>query len=187
MLCHPNIQRRHPNVCGHPSMHGDIQTYGDLQTYGSIQTYGGCPNIQGAYTPVPTQHKESTLCQTNGVSICSPFIWIPHMFGCPLYVWMPPVCLDAPMCMRECKCMGASKHMGCPNIQGNPNIWGCPNIWGGIQTYRWASKHMGSIQKYRGNPNIWGPSKHTGGIPACLSFPRSGYRYFFQASFEIVS
>ena len=34
--------------------------------------------------PVHKQHKESMLCQTMGVSIC------PHMFDCPLYVWMPP-------------------------------------------------------------------------------------------------
>ena len=59
--------------------------------------------------PVLTQHKESMLCQTKGLSICLPYIWMPHMFGCPtcmfgcphifgcaLYVQMPPVCFDAP-------------------------------------------------------------------------------------------
>ena len=44
--------------------------------------------------PVHTQHKESMLCQTKGVSICP-------------YIQMSPVCLDATMfgytpCMFEC-------------------------------------------------------------------------------------
>ena len=96
---HPNIWGviKHMGASkhmGHQTYRG-IQTYGVSkhlgaskhvggdQTYGGIQTYGGCPNIQGGYTPVPTQHKESTLCQTNG-----PYAPIdlgaPHMFGCPL-------------------------------------------------------------------------------------------------------
>ena len=36
--------------------------------------------------PVHTQHKESMLCHTKGVSIC------PHTFGCPS-------CLDTPICL----------------------------------------------------------------------------------------
>ena len=44
---------------------------------------------------VHIQYKESMLCQTKGVTICPPYIWMPP------YVWMPPVCLDAP-CMFGC-------------------------------------------------------------------------------------
>ena len=53
--------------------------------------------------PVHTQHKESMLCQTKGVSICpihlyAPicldalwYVWMPSgMFGCPLHAWIPP-------------------------------------------------------------------------------------------------
>ena len=46
--------------------------------------------------PVHTQHKESMLCQTKGVSICPHTFGYPHMFGCPLYVQMAPICLDTP-------------------------------------------------------------------------------------------
>ena len=108
---HPNIWGKSKHM-GHPNIWG-VQTYRGIQTYRGcsnihvgIHICGGCPNIQGAYTSVPTEHKESMFCQTNGVSIC------PHTFGCPPYVWMPPMCLDAPKCMGTCKCMGASKHMG---------------------------------------------------------------------------
>ena len=75
---------------------------------------------------VHTNHKESMLCHTKGVSICThtlgcplyismpPYVWIPpvcvqasHMFGPPLYVWMPPVCLNTLMyvwVMFGCPC-----------------------------------------------------------------------------------
>ena len=36
--------------------------------------------------PVHTQHKESMLCQTKGVSICH------HIFGCPHMFEYLPVC-----------------------------------------------------------------------------------------------
>ena len=57
--------------------------------------------------PVQTQHKESMLCQTKGVSICPIHLYAPCMFRMPQYVWrhllyvgMPPICLDmAPVCL----------------------------------------------------------------------------------------
>ena len=67
----------------------------------------GCP-------PVHTQHKESMLCHTKGVSICPHTFGCPCMFGCqicvdtllyvwkhPKYVWMPPVCLDTLLCLDD--------------------------------------------------------------------------------------
>ena len=77
---HPNIwgcvqtYRRHPNIWGSPNIWGHTNM-GDVQTY------------REEYTPIPTQHKESTPSQTNEVSIC------PHMFECS------PVYLDAPICL----------------------------------------------------------------------------------------
>ena len=65
--------------------------------------------------PVHTQHKESMLCQTKGCQyvpihldapyvwmhllyvLMSSYVWTPPTFGCPFYVWMPPVCLDTPI------------------------------------------------------------------------------------------
>ena len=50
--------------------------------------------------PIHTQHEESMLCHTKGVSLC------PHTFGCPPvcldapYVWTLPICLDAPICLN---------------------------------------------------------------------------------------
>ena len=62
---------------------------------------------------VHIQHKESTLCQTEGVSICTPYIWM------PLYVWTPPICLDGSQTygcphtihLAASKHTGAAKHM----------------------------------------------------------------------------
>ena len=63
-----------------------------------------CPYVW--MLPVHTQHKESMLCHTKGVSICAHTFGYPHNFECPhifgypLYVWMPPICggwcLEAP-------------------------------------------------------------------------------------------
>ena len=50
-------------------------------------------------SPVHTQHKESMLCQTKGVSICPHRFRCHHMLGYHLYVGMPPLCLDAAMCL----------------------------------------------------------------------------------------
>ena len=51
--------------------------------------------------PVHTQHIESMLCHTNGVSICPHTFECLHMCGCTLYTWMPPYVWMAP-CMFEC-------------------------------------------------------------------------------------
>ena len=69
------------------------------------------PHMFGWYldAPVHTQHKESMLCQTKGVSICPIHLDAPMHLDAPicldgtLYVWMPPiclpVCLDTPICL----------------------------------------------------------------------------------------
>ena len=57
---------------------------------------------------------------------CPLYVWMPPcMFRChhcldnPLYVWMPPVCLCAPICL-DIPCMFGHSHMfGCPHV----NIW----------------------------------------------------------------
>ena len=106
---------------------------------------------------VHTQHKESMLCQTKGVSICS------HTFG-PPYVWMPPVCLDVPICLdgppvcldalklkqirwQKFKMAGivqdCTKNVVPPICLDAPSMCTTqrhPNIF---QTYMGASKHMG--------------------------------------------
>ena len=124
---------------------------------------------------------------------CPPF-GHPLLFGCPLYVWLSPVCLDAPQMYGESKGMrdiqtyvGVQTYRG---IQMYGGIWTHPqpdkacflfvvyvqqaskhlsNIHRGIQTY-------GSVQTYRKHPNIGvpkltegypniGESKHTGVHP----------------------
>ena len=130
---------------------------------GDVQTQ------RGAYTPVPAQHKEITLCQIIGVSKC------PHTFGCPHMFRCSPVCFDAlfmfgcPTCLDvwgNAYVWGNLNIWRCPNIQRHPNIWGYPNIWG--------------HPKIQGHPNMgeskhMGPFKYTSGIPACLSFPQSEF------------
>ena len=70
----------------------------------------GCPPVclDDVWIPVVhIQHKESMLCQTKGVSICphtfgfSLYVWMPNVWMHSLYVSMPPVCLDTP-CMFGC-------------------------------------------------------------------------------------
>ena len=82
--------------------------------------------------PVHTQHKESMLCQTKGVSI-----W-PHTFGLP-------ICLDVP-CMFGCPRMfGLTPCMfGCFKVKKNKMaeiqcplyVWMSPYVWMGSQ-YVW--------------------------------------------------
>ena len=94
----------------------------------------GCPLYVGDVwmSTVHTQHKESMLCQTKGMSICPhtfgclhmfrhhPYGWMTpvcldtyHMFGCPncmfgyvwmSYAWMAPLCLDTPSCLDTLLC-----------------------------------------------------------------------------------
>ena len=107
--------------------------------------------------PLHTEHKESMLCQTKGVSI------YPHIFGCPLYInntkkacfvqlrgvhmppyiWMSPVCLDAAICLDTPPCVFGFPHMfGWPSVcldapicldapvcLGVPYVWTPPYVW----------------------------------------------------------
>ena len=117
--------------------------------------------------PIHTQHKESMLCQTKGVSICPhtfgcPLyihktkkayfvrvrgVCMPHAFGClpyvwlPPYVWMPPVCLDAPYVWIPAVCLDTPHMFGCPLY-----VWKNPKVWV-IQTYG-SVQMYGSIQTY---------------------------------------
>ena len=103
-----------------------------------------------------------------------PCLETPCMFGCPPYVWLPPVCLDA------AKCMGASKGMRdiqtygeCPNIQGHPNVWGAhghplsltKHVFFVFYMY---SRHPNSIQTYKGASKHMGVSKHMGDCPVYM-------------------
>ena len=120
------------------------------------------------------------LCQTKGMSIC------PHTFGCPLFVWMPPVCLDAticlgapPVCLNAPICLGSHLYVWMPHMFGHPHVctphmFGCPlyiwvppmfgypSVWLDapicLDTSRMFGCHQmhGTIQRYQGHPNIWG-------------------------------
>ena len=95
-------------------------------------------------------------------------VGFPYMFGHPLYVLMPSICLAAPH-MFGCHQMfrGIQRYQGHPNILGHPNVCGVyghplsltkhaffvlyiysrhPNIF---QAYIGASKHMG-VSKHMG-------------------------------------
>ena len=116
---------------------------------------------------VHIQHKESMLCQTEGVSICThtfgcPHVWIPHMFG-------SPICLDASVCLDTPNIFGCPSYLWMlpyiwqhPNIQGGSQTYGGhPNIQGGVQTCVGHQPYR-EVYKHRGNPNIQGASKHMG-------------------------
>ena len=107
--------------------------------------------------PVHTQHKESMLCQTKGMSICpytfgcplyaSLYVWTPQMFGCPvclgapmfgcpLYAWTPPYVWMTPYVqMMFPTCLDAQyvlvPHMfGCPlYVWTPPYVWMLPYVW----------------------------------------------------------
>ena len=49
--------------------------------------------------PIHTQHKESMLCHTKGVSYAPIHLNAPCMFGCPSCL-DTPICLDAPICLN---------------------------------------------------------------------------------------
>ena len=119
--------------------------------------------------PVHTQHKKRVFCQTKGVFICCSYIWIPHVWMHPLYVWMscmfalphifecpmfghPSVWLDAPTCLDTPICLAAPLYVWMlPNVWWDPKLRGtskhgrCPRHTG-------ASKH-GGIQIYGGHMN----------------------------------
>ena len=114
-----------PCMFGHPHMFG-CPLYIHNTKKACFVRLRGCPYAPiHVDSPVHQQHKERMFCQTKGVSIC------PHTFGCPQYVWMPPICLDAlhmfgcpTVCLDAAKCMVASK--GMRDIQ----------TYGGVQMYR---------------------------------------------------
>ena len=106
--------------------------------------------------PVHTQHRESMLCQTKGVSICPIYLDTPMcltapvcldapMFGCPLYIHnTKKACfvrlrgcpyasntLDAPICLDVPPvCLNASLCLD------DPCMFGCPNMFGHL-LYVW--------------------------------------------------
>ena len=72
----------------------------------------------------------------------------PYMFGCPLYVWTPPICLnapyvwttpiclDAPKCLHTPTCLDSPVCLDAPCIFGHPlcldtsHMFGCPHMFG---------------------------------------------------------
>ena len=122
-----------------------IQTYGVIQMWGASKHMGVYTHIQGASkhrgVPVYTQHKESMLCQTKGVSIYpihldAPICLDTPMFECPLYdgippyAWMPPYVWMAPW-MFGCPCMsGCPLYLDAPCMLGQPHMFRCPHIFG---------------------------------------------------------
>ena len=144
-------------------------------------------------TAVHIQHKESALCQTGGVHMLHIHLDTPICLEAP-YVWISLIPLNAPIYLVASKHTGAAKHMegiqtyrGYPNIwgiqpyrgvstlRGHPNIWGHPNMGGvqtwGVQTYRWAFKHMGVSKQTGGASKHMVVSKHTGGIQIYRGYP----------------
>ena len=126
--------------------------------------------------------KKGCFVRLRGCPYAPHTLGCPHMFGCPLYVWMAP-------CMFGCPHMFELLHMfGCPICLGFPFVWtplcmvGCPPyVWlppcmiGCCQMYG-ASKGIRDIQTYGGcpniqeHPNIWGcPNIHGAFLHAFLS------------------
>ena len=115
------------------------------------------------YTPAHNNIKRAYIVRLRGCP------YVPHMFGCPQYVCMPPYVWTFPVysdashmfgcplyvCMTS-KYIGKPKGMGCSTYRGYQNIWGYPNIQG-------ISKHMGH-PNIQGGVQTYGASKHTGGI-----------------------
>ena len=120
------------------------------------------------------------LCQTKGCP------YAPHIFGCPLFVWISPVCLDATICLDR------PLYVWMPHMFGHPHMFGwapvclvppmfrhpskvrCPHMFE-HPLYVWmpsmfglppcmfgCCQMYGGIQRYEGHLNIWGLSKHTG-------------------------
>ena len=125
--CHPYVWMMFDTPCTYTTQRKDALSY-----------WGGVHILPYIWMPpVHIQHKESMLCQTKGVSIYS------HTFGCPLCVWMPPVCLDATICldapyvwMAFCMfgcliCLDTPVCLDAPCMFGHPpclysHMFGCP-------------------------------------------------------------
>ena len=147
--------------------------------------------------PIHTQHKESMLCHTKGMSIC------PHTFGCPLYVWVPlmfrhPICLDAthifehpavclgdvlmppvhtqhiesmlPIHLDAPICVDATCMFGCPHVWMAPCMFECPHMFG--HPCMFACPPMFGHHPYVWMPSyIWMPCCMFGCPPVCFIAP----------------
>ena len=81
-----------PLMCGHPHVFEYPAVYlGDVWM-----------------PPVHTQHIETMLCHTKGVSICPHTFGFPHMYGCTLFVWMAPCMFECPLLCLDTPCMFGS-------------------------------------------------------------------------------
>ena len=149
----------------------------------------GCPHLFGypLYVWMPPICLDATICLD-----APPYVWmpscmfghpmfalplsldtplygcLPHVFGHPLYVWMPSICLGVPvyvwMLPNVCwhpKVWGTSKHMGvskCMGAYGHP-LSMTKHAFFVMYMY---SRHPnifptpGGIQPYGGHPTIWG-------------------------------
>ena len=83
-----------PCMLGHPHRYGCLHMFGCcLDAPCTYTTQKACfVRLRGVHmspyiwmSPVHKQHNESMLCQTKGVSICPPYIWMPP------YAWMHPM------------------------------------------------------------------------------------------------
>ena len=128
--------------------------------------------------------KKACFVRLRGVHM-SPYIWMPHMFGCtycmfwcphmfghhphfgcPFYVWMPPVCLETPYmfgcpppCLDTPICLDGPIFLDAPTVcLDAPNTFGHCHMFGcpHPNTQEGEAKHMEDIQTYRGCPNMWG-------------------------------
>ena len=141
--------------------------------------------------PVHTQHKESMLCHTKGVSIYAHTFGYTYVFGCPLYVCMPPYVWDT-LCMFCCT----------PYVWTQPlyvwmpqYVWTPPYIWMypiclDTLLYVWTQPLCLDAPSMFGHPmHVWMPPvhikhkesmlchtkgvhmPHTFGCPICLDTP----------------
>ena len=85
--------------------------------------------------PVHKQHKESMLCQTNGVSIYPIHLDAPWCLDTPLCLGatisldVPPVCLDAPICLDTPTCLDAHLYVWTPPCLHSLTCLDMPTYW----------------------------------------------------------
>ena len=118
--------------------------------------------------PVHTQHIESMLCHTIGVSIC------PHTFECPIcldappvyldapHIWTPLICLDAPICLDTTHIFGCPHMFGCPAVcLDAPCMFGCPYMCSTAGNTFQPAVMLGCPHMFEHYPYVWTP-------PVCL-------------------
>ena len=137
--------------------------------------------------PVHTQHKESMLCQTKGVSIypihldapiCldAPFILgHPHRFGCLPYVWMM---FGFPLYIHNTKKACFVRLRGCPYA---PYIWMPPYVW--MHPCIFECPHMFGCPPYVGNPCISGCPHMFGCLLYCWMPHMFGHPLYVRTHF----